>query len=481
MPVDTEHPSYIEWKMDWKKIRDVLGGERKIKAGRQEYLPKLDGQSILEYDAYLERGVFFDATMRTQDGLLGAIFRKPPDIEIPEAFDEVLFNADLAGTPLKAFAKGVTGEVIAMGRYGVLVDALPEGTDRRAFLSGYPTEAIISWRETSIEGRKVLTLVVLREVALVPTESDFFELREREQFRVLALGPVNTEQGDFSDPVYSVTLFERQKTERGTEQLVAYPTIVPLRAGVPLDFIPFQFLGPRELKPTIQKPPLLGLVEVNIGHWHTTVDWKHGAHFTALPTLFVTGDVPSDFDLTIGPSTGLQLPEGANAGILEYKGDGLGSLERMREAEKKDMAVLGARLLEDPKSAVESGVAVGMRHRGENSMLASIADTLSLGLTKALNWMVWWSGGPEEGSRISLNKDFFDAPLSAEGVVKLVTAWQNQGLGGEALWWNLKQGERLPEDMTFEKFQQDIEENGPAAIFLGTDDDLEDEDEDEIE
>lgn len=476
MPVDSPHSQYTAWSADWKKIRDVLGGERAIKAGRQEYLPKLADQTPEEYEAYLERGVFFDATSRTQDGLLGAIFRKPPDVEVPTKAEDLLTNIDGAGAPFETFAKQVTAEVIALGRYGVLVD-LPQADTRVPFVIGYPAESIISWQTEVMDGQWRLRMLVLREILHEPKDDDPFEMEEVTDYRVLSVGPTIAQNKDVPDGVYNVVVFRKTVTDGGVETFASTEPIIPQRKALPLDFIPFQFFGPNVLTAMIQKPPLLGLVEANLGHWHTTVDWKHGAHFTALPTYWVAGDFDKSFDLTIGPATGMKLPEGSQAGILEYKGDGLGSLERMREAEKKDMAVLGARLLEDPKSAAESGVAMGMRHRGENSMLASISDTVGRGLQKVVHWIVWWAGDENPEVRVALNKDFFEAPLTPEGVAQLVTSWQTGGIGGETLFWNLKQGERLPPDMDLEAWQTDLEENGPAAAFLGPDEDEEEDEE----
>ncbi len=483
MPVDTAHPQYLEWREDWKKIRDVLGGERAIKAATTEYLPKLDGQELDEYAAYLARGVFFDATSRTQDGLLGAIFRKPPDIEAPDRSEDLLANIDGAGSPFETFAKQVTGEVIATGRYGVMAD-VPDG-ENQPFLASYPAESIISWHEDVTGGKRQLRMVVLKETRQEPKASDPFELEDQISYRVLALGPTIKENSGVPEGQYSVTVFHKVVTGTSGDSFHADEPLIPKRSGKALDFIPFQFFGPRMLSPAVQKPPLLGLADANLGHWRTTVELRHGAHYTALPTLVVAGaDIGPEFDMTIGPATGIKLPEAGAASFLEYKGDGLGSLERMIDKGEKQMAVLGARLLEEPKAAAESGVAMGLRHRGEHSMLASISDTVGRGLERTFNWAVWWAGGEEDKARVALNKDFFEAQLSPEDVVKLVSAWQSGGIGGETVHWNLAQGERLPPDMDFEAWQKDLEENGPAAAFMGAepgDDELDDEDEDEDE
>ena len=66
-----------------------------------------------------------------------------------------------------------------------------------------------------------------------------------------------------------------------------------------------------------------------------------------------------------------------------------------------------------------------------------------------------------------------------EQSLKLVAAWQQGGIGGAVLYHNLKAGERLPEAMTFEDWERDIEEHGQTATFMGLGDDDEDEQDEE--
>ena len=53
-------------------------------------------------------------------------------------------------------------------------------------------------------------------------------------------------------------------------------------------------------------------------------------------------------------------------------------------------------------------------------------------------------------------------------MLDLVNAWQQGGIGGEALFHNLKAGERLPEAMTFDHWQRDIRENRPNGQVGGS-------------
>ena len=69
--IDMKHPAYDA--VMWAKCRDfVLGGDR-VKSQGRLYLPELSGQSAARYEAYKARSMFYDATSRTLQGLMGAI------------------------------------------------------------------------------------------------------------------------------------------------------------------------------------------------------------------------------------------------------------------------------------------------------------------------------------------------------------------------------------------------------------------------
>ena len=295
--------------------------------------------------------------------------------------------------------------------------------------------------------------MVLRERSDAPRTDDRFESEPRTRFRVLSLEPAQ-----FGARTYVQTVYERREGPGGGHGFAAVGApVIPARRGRPLDFIPFQFIGGEDLSSRVCKSPIYGLVNANIAHYQTTVDLKHGAHFTALPTPVIAGSLRGgdQQEMKIGSGVAWQLDEGARWGMLEFSGAGLGALRQIREDEKKDMAVLGARLLEDQKQAVEAAAAVALRHRGENSVLAGIADAVGSGLTRVLDWMVWWSGGQRGTARVALNKDFFDQPMAATDMVHLVEGWQRGGYGPRVVFENLREGERLPDDMSFEDWESD--------------------------
>ena len=125
MPVNSTHPDYDANLVAWQRARDVIAGEDAVKTAGIKYLPRLDSQTDDEYVAYKTRASFFNATSRIADGYVGRIFRRDPTFKLPDtsagigrALDAFVADADLLGTPLSAYAKHVTHEVIAVGRAG---------------------------------------------------------------------------------------------------------------------------------------------------------------------------------------------------------------------------------------------------------------------------------------------------------------------------------------------------------------------------
>ncbi len=84
---------------------------------------------------------------------------------------------------------------------------------------------------------------------------------------------------------------------RGKKKWKLADTITPLRLGKPLPLIPFIFHGPRHSLPDVDKIPLADIIAVNLDHYRLNADYKHGMHFTALPTAWVSG-----FDKNFHPS-----------------------------------------------------------------------------------------------------------------------------------------------------------------------------------
>jgi hypothetical protein len=189
-----------------------------------------------------------------------------------------------------------------------------------------------------------------------------------------------------------------------------------------------------------------------LDHYRLDADYKHGLHFTALPTAWVSGFDKNSI-LKIG-STSAWVTEspGATAGYLEFTGQGLTSFERALDRDERLMAVLGSRLLENQKRVGETAQAIELRQSGENSILSNIAASLSASLTQVLRWVYWWHSTedspeaiPEKKALVRLNTDFSLKGLSSQELQSIVAAWQSKAISQDTMFELLRKGEILPD------------------------------------
>jgi hypothetical protein len=262
--------------------------------------------------------------------------------------------------------------------------------------------------------------------------------------------------------VYRQRIF--RKNDRG-DFVIEYE-VFPQSQGKAIARIPFEFFGVRDNTPEIDKPPLLDLVDVNLSHYRTTADYEHGLHFTGLPTPVVTGfysDEPTS-QLRIGSGTAWLLPDPASkAFYLEFSGQGLSELREALRSKESMMATLGARILAPERRVQETAQTAAIHRAGENSVLASIAQSIGIGLSHCLEWMANWSGVSGD-IVVQINKEYLPNSITADDVKALVTSWQSGAISHETLFDNLVRGEIISPDVQYLDEMEKINLNPPGMI-----------------
>ena len=452
MSVDTKHSEYHEYYEIWERCEAAAEGQDEIHKKGVKYLPILSGQNDDEYFSYKQRALYYNATSRTVDGLTGMLFMKPETIEAPAAMDSIIADVTMGGLSFHQFAEIVAEEVITIGRCGVLVDYPPivnavtlaqaQAQGARPYATMYCAESIINWKTGRINNVEQLTLVVLEEENEIPV--DEFETKCEPQWRVL----------DLAEGAYRQRVF--RKVKRG--EFILVEEIFPQINGRVINKIPFEFFGVRDNTPCVDKPPLLDLVDVNLSHYRTTADYEHGLHFTGLPTPVVTGYYSDDksASLRIGSGTAWLLPDPqSKAFYLEFTGQGLGELREALRSKEAMMATLGARILAPEKRAAEAAQTANIHRSSENSVLASIAQSISVGLTHVMEWLRDWSNITGE-VKVELNRDFIPSSMTAQDVDVLVKSWQAGAISANVLFENLVAGDIISQETSFDDEQERI-------------------------
>jgi hypothetical protein len=459
MPIDSHHSEYDAAAAKWRRCRDAVEGQCAVHAAGEAYLPKLKDQTREDYDAYKLRASYFNATGRTLEGLVGMVFRKAPAVEAPAAMQSVIDDIDLSGTSLVNLAQQTLSDVIEVGRIGVLVE-YPVVIDQprsaadasilnlRPYASVYKAESIINWRCARVNNVMQLVLVVLMESYEV--SNDGYESSMAPQIRVLML----------KDGVYIQQLWRKAENSGQWEQYGG--DITPLMASKPIRTIPFFLFGPKSNDAEMQDPPILDLADLNLAHYRVTADYEHGCHFAGLPTAVVSGYQPAETGekLYIGSATAWVFPDpNATATFLEFTGQGLGAIEGNLDRKEKQMAAIGARMLAPEKAGVEAEGTLAMRHNGEDSVLGSMANLVSDGWTRVLQFMAMWEGIAGDCS-IKLNTDYMPKGMTAQELSELVKAFQSGAISFETFFENLQRGEIIRADKTADEEREQIAGDG---------------------
>ena len=468
--VRTEHPDYSESLEIWKACDDSAEGEYEIHEGGIKYLPKLSGETKAEYDARKNRTPFFNAYWKTISGLKGMLFRKAPILSpIPPGVVDYMNDVDMAGTGIDTFTQEICEELLSTGRIGVLIDYPPmpvnadgrpitvaqaEAQGLRPRMAKYEATDIINWKRQRINNSMQYTLIVLKEEAYIG-DTEFSQDYE-DRYRVLDLTPIGYRQR-----VFRINL-------RGEDELVEGSEIYPVMNGKALYSIPFVFFGVNGTGDEVETPPLLDLMTMNLHHYGVSADWEHGCHFQGLPTPYISGYSPSVSEsgikesLGVGGTSALCFPDpNAKMDYAEISGN-FEALQKNLIMKEKQMAVLGARMLEQQQSSAESGIALQQRSSGEQSQLAAMSQVVSATMTRCLRIFSDWAGQSGE-IKYQISTDFLPVGLSAQELTALVSSWQAGAISQHTLFDNLQRGEIVSDSVTFEEEQERIN-SAPAGM-----------------
>lgn len=412
MSVSTVHPLYSASVNRWRTVRDAVEGQEAIKRGNTRYLPatfaKLDEE---RYQQYIERAYWMGVTGRTKDALVGMVFRKPPTKELPPQIEALVEDIDGAGQSLDQLAKEIVSDELVVGRYGLLVDYpqadsnLDAESERRLGLrptiAAYPAESIINWRFEGMNGKKTLTLVVLKE-CVEKADGDEFSHDYDIVYRVLRL----------RDGIYTQQVYD----DAGT---IATDEYAPRMAGgAPFDHIPFHIIGSTNNFPEPDVAPLYDMACLNIGHYQVTADHREN--------LFIHGQ------LTIGISTELDyatfkeanpngIVVGARAGHYLGKGGSFSSVTAPESSSLRvalqdfevQMVALGARLVQRGGQA-ETAEAARINASAEASTLDNLVNNVSEGIEAALEDMALFIGADPAAVQYKLNTEFWSSALTPQ-------------------------------------------------------------------
>ncbi len=462
MSVNAQHPQYAKFLERWRLVRDIVDSNAKA------HIITIDPTDLPRSEQYRDDAILTNFTSRTKHALVGAVFKRNPTCEIPEGIEYVKGDATGDNFTLDQLAQQSLGEVLEVGRYGLLVDfpvtvetkdedktkAKVEEDDLKARIYTYTAESIINWKTELVKGKTILTMVVLEEVT-DDLDVDGFTWIEKTQFRVLRL----------VDGIYTQLIFN-------IEGMLLEVREVKKFDGTLWTEIPFIFIGSEDNNATVDSSPLYDLSTINIGHYKNSADMEEYVHIAGQPTLFMSSNMSTEEfkdanpnGIQIGTRKGHNLGAGGNAIMLQI--NATQAIDEAMKRKEQQAVMLGARLI-TPNSGTETAEAARLRHGSETSVLSTIVTNVENGIMQALTFLAEFQGVEEDDIDYQLNDKFFDDKIDPQAIMAQIQLFDRGIIAIEDLRGQLRKGNAIDPERTDEEIEEDLNEAAPLGISFDT-------------
>ncbi|WP_163836864.1 DUF4055 domain-containing protein [Spartinivicinus ruber] len=452
--VTFQHPEYVKAAKKWQVVEDVCAGENVQKYLRTLNPSDTSKQNKERNEQYKKGAVFYNATGRTRQGLVGAVFKKWPVLNVPTALSYVKEDIDGSCVSIYQQSQSVLAAIMSKSRHALYVDypnvkapaskAQQEAGLIRANIVSLNAENVINWRTQKVGSSHLLSLVVIKE-SIQQTTDDGFGLESIEQYRVLRL-----------DSFYHVEIW--QKNADGVWSIDS--EYQPLNGkGQPWRFIPFTFIGAENNDTTIDQPPLLDLARLNLAHYQNSADYEDSAFFVGQAQPAISGlteewrDWLQQNGIYIGSRSPILLPTGGQFDIKQAQPNTM--VKEAMDQKEQQMIALGARLL-DKGSAVKTATEAQAENEAEHSVLSLAASNVSEAYTLALSWMAEFMNAPAD-VEYTLNQEFTRSELTPQMLTALIQAWQSGRLPDSDLWAQLKKYGVIDPEKDDESIKEELE------------------------
>ena len=419
--VRTPHRQYAYHCDKWSRIRHAIAGDlvRYLRdVGANESDRKYGEARQREYE---DGAICYNFTKRTLSGMVGAVMRKNPEQIIPDSMEYLLRNADGSGVGLWQHAQDTLMEIDSIGRGGLLVDAPDVQAATMAeqnagklnpVIAFYTAENIINWKLERKGSSNALVMVVLKEEYEYVEPDNEFVVKYGQQYRVL----------DIVDGKYRQRLFKFTEGGGEVEQVV---DIYPKLGNVPVDEIPFTFIGASNNDSTIDDAPMLPLCDLQIGHFRNCADNEEFLFTLAQAMLIIAPGsdmTPSLWKeanpngIKYGSKSGINVGAGGDAKLLQAAAN---NAHDTAINKKEQQAIqIGAQLITPTQQITAESAR--LQRGADTSVMATISNNVSEAYTRALKWVAGMMRIPE-GTEIEfkLNTEFFLQQMTAQDR----TAW----------------------------------------------------------
>lgn len=481
MPVNTPHECYTDMSAEWQRVRDALAGEHTVKSKGELHLHRPGGQIQDDYQLYKRKAEFPEITSRTRDALSGMVMRHAPQMMVPDALTPIIDDVTLAGDTLLDAAEESIDEVLAVGRYGVLVDysanlsnqprtiAEIERIGARPYIIPFRAEDCIGWRVQQFGARRDFSMLVFEQAENAPDATDSFLTVETKRYLHLYL-----------DDDRGAAVYRQQWWEWDTKQAKAVrmgEPITPLINGMPLRQIPFVPFP--DIRAFCEATPgyLSKIASQNYHIYGYSADLGWALHFCGLPTMVISDDDRSGIGAdgavetktyTIGSSQPIVLSANGRAEWLALDSSKFDALQKKINNHLQNASVLGAEFLQGEKAGVEAAATVRMRREGEYASLTKLSNALSERWENVLRWLAIWSDLPTRDISYQLNRDYVADHVDPQQLASWMQLYTLGVISKQTLYERAQSAEIANAARDFEEEQALIAEESDAELPILT-------------
>lgn len=414
--VNEYHEDIANLRLQWIMLDALKGGTYFMRLQKQYLLPQWPAESDEAYVARLRTATLFPAFTRTADVMSGKPFSKSLDLkDAPPAMEEYAEDIDLQGVSLHSFAAEMFREVMHFGMAGILVEYPKTGVDgstdytkadvessgARPYFVRIMHNQILGWKSQVVNGK--IKLTQLRILETTERDDGLYGTIRVEQVRVLFPGGYQIQQMTSDGSGWEIT-------EQGSTTLADIP-FVPLYG----DRVSFM----------VGSPPLLDLAYLNVKHWQSQSDQDTILHVARVPILAMIG-ADDDSALTLGGSTAVRMPQGAELKYVEHSGKAIEAGAAALDALEQQMIQTGAELLVKQVGGRKTATESQTDAEANKSDLQRMAETFEDAFDQALWFMAQYIGAAD-GGKVSLYADYGVATLSEASAV-LIQGLQLAGI-----------------------------------------------------
>lgn len=458
--VASKSPFYERMAPSWGLIDGLLGGTEAMRAGKEKFLPKHEGETHKGYTRRLNKGFLFEAYADAVERIVSKPFSRDVQVKSREKLNElvekIIDNADQRGRNLSQFARDVFEDGVQYGISHVLVDypnvggGMSLGAERRLDLHPYFTHIThdklfgARW-ELLPTGQTRLRSIRISECHL-EDDGAYGEV-ETEYVRVIN-APEMSEDGLSIVGQGTWELWKRTGKGEAENDWTLDDEGTHTFPGIPL----VTFYADRKgfLESGV---PLRKLAWLNLAHWQSSADQRNILGVARVGILFAAGFTKAELknEITIGPNNYIfsSNPD-AKMSYVEHTGAAIGAGRQDLEDLKADMAALSLQPVTQ-RTGNQTATAKAIDESKNESVAQSWVRGLENMLNEAMRMATAWVGEELDSEvAIDVHNDFGLSQRAIEDLKSLGEAYDRGVITAKTYLTELQRRGVISEDIDVE-------------------------------